>query len=83
MAARLDAGGIVDEITIDDGRLVTVRFSRCAAGWQASFELTHPEVNDLAVLHRLVAPTLSGAKAAVPAAISYLSGTPLDEPLYD
>ena len=82
MTARLDAGGIVDEIAIDGGRLLTVRFDRCPAGWQASFELTHPEVDDLAVSHRLVASTLAEAKAAVPAAVSYLSGTPLDEPLY-
>jgi hypothetical protein len=83
MAARLDAGGIVDEIPADDGQDLTVRFDRCPAGWQASFELTHPDVDDLAVVHRLVAPTLPEAKAAVPNAVRYLRGTPIDEPLYD
>jgi hypothetical protein len=82
MVARLDAGGIVDEITADD-RSVAVRFDRCPAGWQATFELTHPEVEDLAVVHRLVAPTLAEAKAAVPNAVKFLLGTPIDEPLLD
>ncbi len=83
MAARLDAGGIVDELTLDDGQVVSVRFDRCLAGWQASFELSHPEADDLAVVHRLVASSLPAAKAAIPAAVSYLCGTPLDVPLYD
>lgn len=83
MVARLDAGSIVDDVVAEDGRHVSVRFDRCPAGWQASFELTHPEVDDLAVVHRLVAETLADAKAAVPQAVTYLLGTPVDEPLYD
>jgi hypothetical protein len=83
MVARLDAGSIIDEIEAEDGRQITVRFDRCAAGWQASFELSHPEVQDLAVSHRLVAETLAYAKATVPQAVAYLLGTPIDEPLYD
>jgi hypothetical protein len=83
MVARLDAGSIVNEIDAEDGRQVTVRFERCPAGWQASFELSHPDVHDLAVVHRLVAETLADAKATVPQAVAYLLGTPVDEPLYD
>jgi hypothetical protein len=83
MVARLDAGGIVDEIPAEAGQIIKVRFERCPAGWQASFELTHPEVDDLAVVHRLVAPTLADARAAVPNAVRYLAGTPIDAPLYD
>jgi len=79
MVARLDAGGIVDEIPADAGQVIKVRFERCLAGWQASFEVTHPEVADLAVVHRLVAD----ARAAVPNAVRYLAGTPIDEPLYE
>jgi hypothetical protein len=83
MVARLEAGRIVDEVEAEDGRIVTVRFERCPAGWQASFELTHPEVQDLAVVHRLVAETLADAKETVPKAIAYLLGTPVDEPLHE
>jgi hypothetical protein len=80
VTARLDAGGIVDEIAVDD-RTLTVRFERCPAGWQAAFELAHPAVGDLAVIHRLVAPTLAEARAAVPRAAVYLLGAPVDRPL--
>jgi hypothetical protein len=79
--ARLDAGAIVDEITLADGFVVTVRYERCPAGWQAAFELTHPEVDDLAVVHRLVSDSLAEAKASVPQAVEFLRGTPIDQPL--
>jgi hypothetical protein len=78
VGARLDAGAIVDEMTAPDGRTVIVRFERCPAGWQASFELSHPEVDNHAVVHRLVTDTLAQARATVPAAIAYLVGTPID-----
>jgi hypothetical protein len=81
VAARLDRGAIVDEITANDGRTISVRFERCPAGWQAAFELTHPDAEGLAVVHRLVTDTLSEAKASVPAAIAYLLGTPVDRPI--
>jgi hypothetical protein len=83
MVARLDAGGIVDEIPVEAGLIIKVRFDKCPAGWQASFELTHPDVDDLSVVHRLVAGSLPEARAAVPNAIRYLAGTPIDEPLYE
>lgn len=79
--ARLDAGAIVDDVVADDGRVVKVRFERCPAGWQAAFELTHPDVSDLAVTHRLVADTLGAAKAMVPPAIAFLIGRPVDDPI--
>jgi hypothetical protein len=81
VGARLDAGAIVDEVLTDDGTVVNVRYERCPAGWQASFELTHPDVNDLAVVHRLVTDSLGEAKATVPAAIAFLRGRPVDEPI--
>ncbi len=81
MGARLDSGAIVDEVIAGDGRVVRVRFERCPAGWQAAFELSHPDVSDLVVTHRLVAESLSAAKAMVPAAVSFLVGRPVDEPL--
>jgi hypothetical protein len=81
VGARLDAGAIVDEVVAGDGSIVKVRFERCPAGWQASFELSHPDVNDLSVVHRLVTDTLGQAKATVPAAIAFLMGRPVDDPL--
>jgi hypothetical protein len=81
VTARLDGGAIVDDITAPDGRLITVRFERCPAGWQAAFELSHPAVDDVAVVHRLVTDSLAEAKATVPTAIAYLMGTPVDEPI--
>jgi hypothetical protein len=81
VGARLDAGAIVDEVVADDGSIVKVRFERCPAGWQASFELSHPDVTDLAVVHRLVSDTLGQAKATVPDAIAFLVGRPVDDPI--
>jgi hypothetical protein len=81
VAARLDAGAIVDEIVTDEGMTVMVRYERCVAGWQASFELGHPEVDDLSVVHRLVTDSLSEAKSSVPAAIAFLLGSPVDRPI--
>jgi hypothetical protein len=81
VGARLDAGAIVDEVVADDGRVVSVRFERCPAGWQAAFELTHPDADNVAIVHRLVAPTLTEAKDSVPGAISFLLGIPVDRPI--
>jgi hypothetical protein len=81
VAARLDGGAIIDEVTTAAGDQVSVRFERCPAGWQAAFELTHPEVENLAVTHRLVTDTLAEAKASVPSAIAFLLGTPVDNPV--
>jgi hypothetical protein len=79
VATRLESGGIIEDVTIDDGLSLSVRFERCPVGWQASFSLTHPAVDDLAVTHRLVAPSLAEARSAVPDAVTYLLGTPVDD----
>jgi hypothetical protein len=79
MSVRLETGAIVDDVAVED-LVVTVRFERCAAGWRAAFELAHPST-DLVVIHRLVAPTLAAARAAVPPAVEFLCGAPVDEPL--
>jgi hypothetical protein len=81
---RLDSGAIVDDVRLDDGDdevVLPVRFERCVAGWQASFELTDPRVEDLSVVHRLVDPSLGAARVAVPQAVAYLLGCPVDAPL--
>jgi hypothetical protein len=79
VTSRLEAGGIVDELDLDEDLLLPVRYERCPAGWQASFSLDHPQVADLTIVHRLVAPSLAEARTAVPAAVTYLLGTPIDE----
>jgi hypothetical protein len=78
VSARLADGAIVDEIDVDGIGTLPVRFSRCEAGWQAAFELDDPAISDLAVVHRLVAPTLREARAMVPQAASFLLGRPVD-----
>jgi hypothetical protein len=77
--SRLEAGGIVDEMMVDEDLPLVVRFERCPAGWQASFSLEHPVETELTIVHRLVAPSLAEARSAVPAAVVYLLGTPVDE----
>jgi hypothetical protein len=79
VVARLESGGILEDLPIDDELSLPVRFERCPVGWQASFSLSHPAVGDLAVTHRLVAPSLAEARAAVAPAVTYLLGTPVDE----
>jgi hypothetical protein len=78
MPASLADGAIVDEIVVDGVGVVPVRFNRCPAGWQVTFELRDPAVGDLAVQHKLVAPSLREAKASVPRAATYLLGRPID-----
>jgi hypothetical protein len=83
VATRLESGGIVEDVAIDGDLSLAVRFERCPVGWQASFSLSHPAVDDLAVVHRLVAPSLGEARSAVPPAVIFLLGTPVDLPIAD
>jgi hypothetical protein len=78
---RLEAGAVVDEVDVPGVGPVEVRFSRCPAGWQASFELRDPMTSDLAVVHRLVAPSFRKARATVPQAVAFLLGRPVDAPV--
>ena len=77
---RLDAGMIVDEIHLEGIGRLTARYSRDGEGWTASFTLAADGVDDLAVCHRLAAPTLADARRAVPLAAAFLSGEALDGP---
>ena len=76
--SRLVGGAICDVVEGPGGMRTEVRLARCPSGWQATFEVTSPDVPDVAVVHRLVAPTLAEAKVAVPQAIAFLLGTPID-----
>lgn len=74
------ADGAIWDVVAGPGRRITeIKLQRCPVGWQASFQLSDPAVADLAVVHRLVAPTLREAKAAVPQAIGFLLGNPLED----
>ncbi len=78
---RLEAGAVVDEVDVPGVGPVPVRVQRCPAGWQATFEVTDPATSDLSVVHKLVAPTYREAKAAVPQAVAFLLGRPVDAPV--
>jgi len=79
--SRLEAGTVVGEIDVPGIGVVPLRVQRCPAGWQATFEVRDPAISDLAVVHKLVAPTYREAKAAVPQAIEFLLGRPVGTPV--
>ena len=79
--SRVEAGAVVGEIDVPGIGVVPVRVQRCPAGWQATFEVREPTISDLAVVHKLVAPTYREAKAAVPQAIEFLLGRPVGTPV--
>ncbi|HVE62679.1 MAG TPA: hypothetical protein VNB94_02595 [Mycobacteriales bacterium] len=80
---RIEAGGVVEQLDCAPLGVLTVSYARCDDGWLAEFTVSpgvgaHDAVNDLAVIHRLTAPTLGAARRAVPPAVAYLAGEPLD-----
>lgn len=77
---RLASGGVEEDLDVAGVGAVPARFERCPAGWQATFTIRAPEPADLSLVHRLVAPTLAEARRAVPSAVQFLLGQPLDEP---
>ncbi len=77
---RLEDGAIVDIVDMEDLGTLTARYSRGLDGWTATFTLTADGHDDLAVCHRLVAPTLADARRAVPLAAAFLAAEPIDDP---
>ena len=77
---HLDAGTIVDKVDLEDLGVLTARYSRGLDGWTATFSLCADGHDDLAICHRLVAPTLADARRAVPLAAAFLAGEPIDDP---
>ncbi len=80
MNVRLDAGSIAEDVVLAGVGVVSVRYERCTAGWQAAFTIPCPDVDDLAVVHRFVAPTLHEARRTLPTAVAFLLGRPIDRP---
>ena len=76
---HLDSGAIVDEVDLEGLGLLTARYHRDGEGWTATFTLTADPQDDLAVCHRLVAPTLADARRAVPLAAAFLAADEFDE----
>jgi hypothetical protein len=77
---HIDAGAIVDEVDLEGLGFLTARYVREGDGWTATFTLQVVPDDDLAVCHRLVAPTLADARRAVPLAAAFLAGDSLDGP---
>jgi hypothetical protein len=77
---HIDAGAIVDTVDLEDLGVLTARYSRGVDGWTATFSLTADGHDDLAICHRLVAPTLADARRAVPLAAAFLAGEQMDDP---
>jgi hypothetical protein len=75
---RLGAGGVEEDFALPEGGFVAVRYERSDHGWRAEFTVRTPGVDDLAVVHRLIAPTLAEARRLVPAAVAFLRGEPVD-----
>jgi hypothetical protein len=77
---HIEAGAIVDTLDLEDLGILTARYSRGLDGWTATFSLSAAGDDDLAICHRLVAPTLADARRAVPLAAAFLAGEPVDDP---
>lgn len=77
---HLDCGAIVDEVDLEGLGLLTARYHRDGDSWTATFTLTADPHDDLAICHKLVAPTLADARRAVPLAAAFLAGDPLEGP---
>jgi hypothetical protein len=77
---HLDAGAIVDTVDLEDLGVLSARYSRGLDGWTATFSLTASGHDNLAICHRLVAPTLADARRAVPLAAAFLAGEQMDDP---
>lgn len=75
---RIEAGAAVDEFGVDGIGLVVSRYQRSADGWTATFTIVAEGVEDLALVHRLSAPTLAEARRAVPRAVALLAGRSVD-----
>ena len=75
---RLGVGGVEEDFVLPEGGVVAVRYERADHGWRAEFTVRAGGVDELAVVHRLIAPTLADARRLVPAAVAFLRGEPVD-----
>jgi hypothetical protein len=77
---RVEAGAVVDEFDLPGIGRVVARHSRIRTGngisWACMFTVMAPGNTELAVVHRLSAPTLAEARRAVRSAVDFLGGRP-------
>jgi hypothetical protein len=78
LGVRIEGGVVSEELSVAGIGDVPVRYARCPAGWTAKFEVRMPDLDDLAVVHRLVAPSLREARRSVPQAVRFLRGEPTE-----
>jgi hypothetical protein len=75
---RVEAGAVVDEYEMAGIGQVVARYSRMTTpegvSWKCMFTVVASGVADLALVHRLVAPTLSEARRCVRHAVEFLAG---------
>lgn len=74
----LAGGALQEDVAVDCAGLVSVRYAKCNDGWSAEFTVTASGVEDLEVVHRFTAPTLSEARRMVPPAVAFLHGSAVD-----
>lgn len=75
---RVEAGAVVDEFDLPGIGQVVARHTRLRAsgadGWACMFTVIASGNVDLAVVHRLSAPTLAEARRSVRHAVEFLAG---------
>jgi hypothetical protein len=75
---RVEAGAVVDEFDLPGIGQVVARHTRLRAsesdGWASMFTVVASGNSDLAVVHRLSAPTLAEARRSVRHAVEFLAG---------
>ena len=75
---RVEAGAVVDEYEMPGIGQVVARYNRTSTpdgvSWRCMFTVVATGVADLALVHRLVAPTLSEARQCVRHAVEFLAG---------
>ena len=74
----MEAGAVVDEFDLPGIGQVVARHTRLRAsdsdGWACMFTVVASGNSDLAVVHRLSAPTLAEARRSVRHAVEFLAG---------
>jgi hypothetical protein len=74
----LTGGALQEDLDLASVGPVSVRYAKSEDGWSAEFTVTAAGIEDLAVVHRLTAPTLGEARRLVPSAVAFLQGAPVD-----
>ncbi|MDQ1493990.1 MAG: hypothetical protein QOG69_473 [Actinomycetota bacterium] len=75
---RVEAGAVVDEFDLPGVGRVVARHTRMKSGdavsWACMFTVVASASADLAIVHRLSAPTLAEARRSVRHAVDFLAG---------